>query len=262
MFKKLDNIIEPSSDTSIWRYMTFSKFISMLANGALFFSEMDKSYDQFEGAIPFEQAMMLRAYKSIEIKSKLEKSNFLDAKADEHIRDHFVKLEEEVKKYRFLIMTNCWHMNSVESYAMWKLYVDNEGVAVQTTYERYKNSLEDYGQDIYMGKVIYYEDKINDKDMLTRAFHKRAIFEHEREFRAISFGNLPKTKDEITDEHTKRYIYHGEYIPVKLDVLIDKILLSPAAPLWYKDIIENTLMKYGLKKDVSCSKLDDKPVFG
>ncbi len=38
---------------------------------------------------------------------------------------------------------NCWHRNKLESIAMWKLYTHgNDGVAIQSTVRRLKDSIE------------------------------------------------------------------------------------------------------------------------
>lgn len=40
------------------------------------------------------------------------------------------------------VFVNCWHLNEYESAAMWDLYLKNEeGVAIQTTFNRIKKSL-------------------------------------------------------------------------------------------------------------------------
>ena len=42
-------------DTKIWRYMNFTKFVSMLEHQALWFSRADKLGDPFEGSMPKTQ---------------------------------------------------------------------------------------------------------------------------------------------------------------------------------------------------------------
>lgn len=40
----------PSDDAVLWRYMDFTKFVSLLEKSALFFARADKLGDPFEGA--------------------------------------------------------------------------------------------------------------------------------------------------------------------------------------------------------------------
>lgn len=42
----------PPSEAILWRYMDFTKFVSLLEKSALFFARADKLDDPFEGFIP------------------------------------------------------------------------------------------------------------------------------------------------------------------------------------------------------------------
>ena len=42
----------PPADTILWRYMDFTKFVSLLEKRSLFFARADKLGDPFEGATP------------------------------------------------------------------------------------------------------------------------------------------------------------------------------------------------------------------
>ena len=52
MSKELKGIIQPKDNATLWRYMSFEKFASILATESLFFSRADKYDDKFEGYIP------------------------------------------------------------------------------------------------------------------------------------------------------------------------------------------------------------------
>ena len=41
----------PSDDAVLWRYMDFTKFVSLLDRSALFFARADKLNDPFEGSV-------------------------------------------------------------------------------------------------------------------------------------------------------------------------------------------------------------------
>ncbi|HLN88509.1 MAG TPA: hypothetical protein VK253_00420, partial [Candidatus Binatia bacterium] len=43
---------KPNSDTLLWRYMSFTKFVPLLEKRALFFCRSDKIGDPFEGSSP------------------------------------------------------------------------------------------------------------------------------------------------------------------------------------------------------------------
>src|SRR5208283_5194086 len=82
---------------------------------------------------------------------------------------------------------NCWHMNEVESAAMWKIYsTSKDSVCLQTTFARLRDVLPE--DDVYIGVVNYISydrDMIPDDNGLWPLFHKRKSFEHERELRAL-----------------------------------------------------------------------------
>ncbi|MGS0534385.1 hypothetical protein ACU80C_31965 (plasmid) [Bacillus mycoides] len=51
---------------------------------------------------------------------------------------------------------NCWNLNEYEPAAMWNLYLkSSEGVAIQTTFDKIKKSLEACEEGIIVGKVDY-----------------------------------------------------------------------------------------------------------
>src|SRR6266496_3905331 len=88
----------------IWRYMDFTKFVSMLENGGLFFSRADKLGDPFEGSYSRgNEAMRPIMYGDLTKKSA-------------------AFMAQWSRSMREWTMINCWHMNEHESAAMWKLY--------------------------------------------------------------------------------------------------------------------------------------------
>ena len=50
MYKKDDHLTIPDENDKIWRYVDFSKFLSLLEDSAIFFSRADKLDDPFEGS--------------------------------------------------------------------------------------------------------------------------------------------------------------------------------------------------------------------
>ncbi len=81
-------------------------------------------------------------------------------------------------------------------------------------------------------------------------FCKRLSFEHEHELRAVIF------KPSVTND-----IPPGLYIPCDLNILIDKIFVSPDSPDWFKELVSSILEKYSLDREVKRSNLDEDPLF-
>ena len=123
-FQDPDNL-----EVKVWRYLDFTKFISLLESKCLYFCRADKFEDPLEGLRPA-------------INKDTNSPNYEGI----HHRKHLAVL--------------CWHMNEVESAAMWKLYLNsNEGVAIQTTYSNLKAIFQSKRTMFYMGRVNYIDYK-------------------------------------------------------------------------------------------------------
>jgi len=157
---------------------------------------------------------------------------------------------------------NCWHINEYESAAMWRLYLkSDEGVAIQSTFKRLKDSLNSYPEDVYIGQVKYVDYKRNiipEGNLFYPYTHKRKSFEYERELRAV-IGEMPVEAGKFDSK--KELFDVGAYIPVYLDVLVERIFLPPQAPDWFGELVKSIIEKYDLKKEVVQSNLDEDPVY-
>lgn len=231
----------------IWRYIDFTKFVSLLDRSALFFARADKFKDQFEGSWTkknFER--MNTAFKDVHV---------LGAN---YVRKFFKKLRE----YTYI---NCWHLSAEESAALWKLYLrSDEGIAVRSNILHLNSELKrNYKKnDLYIQKVKYINYKtynMPEGNMLAPFIHKRTSFMHEKEVRAI-IQQLP-FEDGTIDLNLKPSDEDGIYINVDLNVIIDMVYVSPDAQQWFKDLVESILKKYGLSKVVKRSSLSDNPIF-
>jgi hypothetical protein len=167
-------VFKQSSDpeASIWRYMDFTKFVSLLETSALFFSRADLLGDPFEGSYSREnERMRPLVYQAL---SSEEIAN---------LSAHLSAIGRWIRQWTFI---NCWHMNAHESAGMWKLYAKtNEAIAIKSSFSRLTNELD--GQ-IYLGLVEYIDfqqDWLPEGNTLYPYVHKRLSFEHEHEVRAV-----------------------------------------------------------------------------
>lgn len=246
MYKEHPVFEKPEKATAkIWRYMDFTKFVSLLDKSALFFSRADKLGDPFEGS--FSKA-------NIELRPQVYKG--------EIPQETFIRLGEFVKSLKKFTAINSWYLNEYESAAMWKLYLkSNEGIAIQSSFEKLKDSLKDEAHGIHIGKVKYidYEkDWVPEGNSFHPFLHKRKSFEHEQELRAV-IQEIPSKDDKI--DLSKPLFDDGIYISVDLDVLINRIYLAPTSPKWLRELVKSVTRKYGLDKEVHQSSLDDVPVY-
>jgi hypothetical protein len=101
------------------RYMSFTKFVSMLDRSSLFFSRADKLGDPFEGSIPDRHAKRILRDHPV---------------AREGFGESLATLHNWLCQWTFV---SCWHANERESAAMWRLYSASDGgVAIQTNCEK------------------------------------------------------------------------------------------------------------------------------
>lgn len=248
MYEFHPSMINPENDNiKIWRYMDFTKLVSLLNTQTLFFTRADKFEDTFEGAWT-KPLVEFRTPENwpIKVPEDLKETYFNSMK----------KHNEEQRKY---IGINCWHENEHESAAMWKLYLKSEeGVAVQTTFKRLKNSFIDE-ELIYLSRIKYidYDNDLFDINNLFNQFiHKRKSFEHEKEIRAMVFKYNSNDKNGV--DITMEY---GVSIKVDLNSLIERIYVSPTAPKWFLDLTHSIVEKYGFKFEIIQSELYGSPLF-
>lgn len=230
----------PKHKAKIWRYLDFTKYLSLIENRALFFCRSDKLPDPFEGSIPY--------------KNHILREEQLDDLKDNKIPQDISTSFEYLKKYMFI---NCWTISSVESAAMWKLYLrSNEGIAIQSTFDRLTACFDNCDKMIRIGKVKYldYQEEQMPLDSRFQLYlHKRKSFQHEHELRAIHYDA------ESLSNNTE--IIDGILMPVNLDILIEKIYVAPEAPFWFKKLVESVSKRYGINKIIVSSQLDERPLY-
>jgi hypothetical protein len=229
----------PPRDTTIWRYMDFAKFVSMLETGSLFFSRAINLPDQWE--CTWSQTLI------DSFKEALSKRFKDPAAREERLRALMARDQ---------ICVNCWNLNPHESQGMWSLYGGTPGsLAVQSTVGRLVDSLI-APRRVFVGPVRYEDpDPINLPNLFDAACTKRKVFQDERELRAMIW------LADFTDP--SKYRGSGELVAVNLETLISFVVLAPLAPEWIVQLTKALLLRYELKS-VPCTQsvLDEGPNLG
>jgi hypothetical protein len=247
MYKEHPVFEKPENENAkIWRYIDFTKFVSLLDKSALFFTRADRLGDPFEGSY---------SRVNIELRPEVYKEKIP--------LDKLENLSQFYKIHIKHIAINCWHLSEYESAAMWNLYLkSNEGIAIQSTFDLLKTSLKDENHDVFIGKVKYIDfekDWMPEGNTLYPFVHKRKSFEHEKELRAIIQEFRYKKNGEL--DWSKPSFDDGICARVDLGVLIDRIYLAPTSPKWLFELVKSITKKHKLDKDVLQSRLDDVPVY-
>ena len=247
---------EPNDpNVKIWRYMDFTKFVSLLECRSLYFARADLFEDTFEGSLS-RATFTWRGgiYEGLSV--------------DPEEMEKFSKAREELRKQIFV---NCWHMNARESAAMWKLYArSNEAVAIQSTYQLLHSCLP---ANTYVGEVQYidYEtDYLAEDHLFGPYMHKRISFEHERELRAMIYIRSDNPNDYLRNHIAVKDVEArvgdpigdvGRAVSVNLNELIERVYVAPTSPAWFNDLVLKIMNKYELDKPLINSALDAKPMF-
>lgn len=273
MHKKLIGIPVPKDEETLWRYLSFGKFVSLLSTGSLYFARADKFDDQFEGHVP----PLIQQY----YKQKTDRFGEIGGRA----------VRELWKKWRKCVMCSCWHRGDQEAMGMWGRYdLRNSGIAIKTTMQRLKNSFthkEDV--DVHIGKVLYKEHQDikvpkNIREIHTiylPFFYKRTAFKFENEARVIidaspyikehffrvkeGFSlsrkgfNLPVLLKKLEDTEIDICSKPGQHLQVNLSILVDEVIISPYAEKWITETVESVVCQYGYKFPVDRSNLLDPP---
>ncbi len=127
--------------TKIWRYLDFTKFVSLIETSSLFFCRSDKLRDPFEGSLPLVNVKLRQ-------EEPKPKNGYVDI-----FKPYSEMIGREIRKF---IHLNCWHINEYESEAMWNIFLkSDEGVAIQSTVGKLKRSFHMSQTPVFVGDVKY-----------------------------------------------------------------------------------------------------------
>ena len=113
------------ADSALWRYLDFPKYVSMLKEGALWFSRSDLLGDPLEGS--FTQGREIERQRAVE--------NPPLGRTRKEIEDTIKHNARVTAEFRLMVYINCWHRGEHESMALWRGYGGGPyAVAVRTTF--------------------------------------------------------------------------------------------------------------------------------
>ena len=142
---------------------------------------------------------------------------------------------------------SCWHHNNDQSEAMWKLYATNvkSAVAIRTTVGKLqKQFAADVTFKIREVEYIDYMDYV--PDVYEAKWYKRRIFKHEQEVRIARVEPHYGQRTYNSDGSVARTGGIAHHIPFCFNELVDKIYISPYAPMQFADTVASIKAKYKL----------------
>jgi hypothetical protein len=230
---------------TIWRYLTFPKFISLLATSALWFSKLGVLEDALEGTIPGPTRAQMKS------QDRAMEDWFPDEWRKQQVRGFVERNEEDGRE---LVVANCWFVGERESRPMWDAYVKNdEGVAIRSTAECLANSLFVSHECWWMGKVKYVDlasydrmDVYEGHQAYLRAFLKDEKYASENELRVATMnwvtpGCLNPDGSPQTERQKSGLVYSrdrgGILVGANLGRLMKEIRTAPGTSEWHHNLI-------------------------
>lgn len=249
-----DKRVKPS--TTLWRYMDLAKFLQLLEGSALFFSRADMFDDPFEGASGL--AAREKEWDSFYLDYFRQVVRNPPPGATPPLSEHVVEqnaqrllasIRDSAVRDRRSTFVSCWHANSGESEALWRLYCPSgsTGVVIKTTAGRLMRAL-DPNAPVNLGRVQYVDFRTSFAGFHDRIFWKRKSLSHEAEVRAV-----------IT--HGPREDRSGVAVSVNLSELIELVVPSPLAPAWFPILLGSLVKRFNLQISVEESELLAQPFF-
>jgi hypothetical protein len=233
----------PSSNCQIWRYLDFTKFVSLLETQKLVFPRSDLFDDPYEGAFSIEAIRQLRA--------ALARDKYDTKAVDQYVNS--------IPFFKSQMYISCWHASDHESAAMWKIYLQSpEGVAIRSDCDALSAALEKSSlmARISMVQYVNYEKVAIPLDNAFFPFlHKRLSFAHENELRAVIWSAEDQNQRQIPPESKL------VAVDVRPDELVKAAHISPNAPQWFGALVEQVVRRYGCGIPVVRSNLYDRPTY-
>lgn len=235
---------EPHESMELARYMDITKFLSLLKDRQLFFCRLDKLEDRFEGTLPkISKKQLADWFRNVGVTVDPNDIGSIDEKVELEVERHY----EFSKKYKSLTCINCWNEYKGESYALWKVYSDlNQGIMIKSSFSKIINAVRLSEEEIYCSRIKYidYEkDSIDIGNMMTPLVHKHKAYSYEQEVRLIHNVSNEGWKHDWVNEKYE----NGIKINVDVQELISEIVISPFAPDWFIELIEDILNKYSIE---------------
>ena len=235
--------VAPEGSRTLWRYMDFTKLISLLEDRALVFPRTDLFEDPYEGLLPEAAVRALRA----------DPSPYQLSPAHAEL---WLKHPEVMRRQLYV---SCWFASAFESAAMWKLYLSSSvGIAIRTSCDALAEALESCPYTVGLSAVRYidYETtSIPFDNTLFPVMHKRMSFLHEQEVRAVIWSEISDNEPLIP-----KGAMHVS-VPINPSQLIEAVHVSPSAPLWFGQLVEKVSARYALHAPVVRSNLLMRPTY-
>lgn len=257
MLASYNLITEKSKAKYLWKFVDINKFLSMLQNKDLHFSQLNNLNDIFEGANVVNSLSIHLDYINGFL-PPFQRNKTMPNEVYSEKQESFKGRISALKKFQQNFFADCFFQGEEESVAMWNSYSLDNGIAIQFNSEFlfedilnfYKKNLSD---DFELGYgPISYEKLTNPpynqilegniEDFIFEPFKKDIFHSYENEFRFIFHR-----KNESENNHIK--------VKIDLSNTIQRFIAHPNSPDWVIEAIYKLVVKYDLIKEVQKSRI-------
>jgi hypothetical protein len=259
---KYKNLQDADLDKIVWRYLTFAKYISLLAYGAIWFSKLNILIDKDEGAMPAIPAAEMRA-------EHQARKHLFDPSLHEQLDNMNSK---NVEDGRELTVVNCWFEDERESEEMWDRYAGTDGIAIKSTIRALAEHIFCDPRLSVIGRVQYVDlskhlmSHYEANQAHERAYVKGLSFSGEREIRITTMnfrgpacvnmdGTIPRP-EEYEGPRANNFQNPGIFIKTNTARLIHGTVVHPGASVWFELLVRHLARQSRIGGPVTRSTLE------
>jgi hypothetical protein len=267
------NLVKPEPGEIVTRYLSIAQFIWIATQQKLPLIRVDVFQDLFEGSAPqslIEQQAILaggrnRTDQQMSVQRHYYPNYPWPSTPSQTSAERWAEMTAWRRYLTYSTHASCWRWGP-EPDGMWRLYCgEKEGVALQTTFARLEQSLEQAleTEPLLVGKVQYgdYETISPFTADLDHVMYKREAFAFEQEVRVLRMdqGHYNNLCSGITKEKLP------PSLPILWDIktAIENILVHPYVSDWYLEAVcaAARLVDETFARRVRWSKLRKSPTF-
>ena len=236
---------QESEDTSVWRYLTKTKFAWLVNESRLFMPQAARLGDPLEGTQPQGDANWWQTL--------IDNAETLDQKSIlEHNRDLISRF---AVAFRSQYYVSCWHVNEKINREMWESYANEPcSVAIRSTVGQLRGVLPAYIDIGLVRYINYATERLPTLNMLEYITHKSNTFTPEKELRAVAMHPVVDGFDKehfqshhFASEHDETFLVYAP--PISVTELISEIYLHPDAAKEFSEEIGELCGKNKLPKE-------------
>jgi hypothetical protein len=234
----------PDDATRVWRYMSFSRFVWLLQKKKLWLSRADQLGDPWEISLAGSQLEHVISRHPITPIGETKRETAME------------RSERIIRHWRQNAFISCWSASEHESHALWRIYCGSaDGVAIQTTFARLRESVGKSVGKLFLCKVTY--ETPGDRRQIPTIFDlvtkKRPMFAYEQEVRVVKDATAEVPKQELLG-------YPLDWNP---ETIVESIRVHPEADFSFMETVTETVGHYApaLKDSIVWSAMKERPPF-